>query len=207
MTGLLKLRRFLDDRPKPPDESKEVCELCGAGLAESHGHVIDVQNRRLMCTCRPCYLLFTQPGAGAGKFRSVSERYLRMPETTVNIAWEGLQIPVGIAFFLYNSSLSRMVALYPSPAGATESGLSLETWNEMIQDAPILGTLEPDVEALLVCRRRERSESWIVPVDACYELVGRIRQHWKGFEGGDEAWREINAFFAGLGERETESCV
>ena len=65
---------------------------------------------------------------------------------------------------------------------------------------------DADVEALLISRRRGRTETecWIVPVDACYELVGRIRRHWRGFEGGEEAWVEIDAFFAGLGARESE---
>jgi hypothetical protein len=44
-------------------------------------------------------------------------------------------------------------------------------------------------------------------VDACYELVGRIRRHWTGFEGGEEAWLEIDAFFAGLPAREAGEFV
>ena len=99
-----------------------------------------------------------------------------------------------------------MLAFYPSPAGATESGLPLEIWDELVTANPVLGTLEPDVEALLVRRRRRRpdTECWIVPVDACYELVGRIRRHWKGFQGGQEAWLEIEIFFAGLFTRAEE---
>jgi Family of unknown function (DUF5947) len=40
-------------------------------------------------------------------------------------------------------------------------------------------------------------------VDACYELVGRVRRLWKGFSGGDEAWSEIEAFFATVRRRGT----
>jgi hypothetical protein len=77
----------------------------------------------------------------------------------------------------------------------------------MVADNPLLATIEPDIEALLISRRRGQAQTdcWIVPVDACYELVGRIRRHWKGFEGGDEAWLAIDAFFAGLDARETEA--
>jgi hypothetical protein len=207
MTELLKLRRFLDARPEPAAKRQEVCELCGDALLARHGHVIDIPNRRLLCSCRPCYLLFTHAGAAGGKFRSVPDRYARMPESAVDGVWEGLDIPVGIAFFIHNSALSRVVGLYPSPAGATESQLPLERWNEMIETPSFPGTLEPDVEALLVYRRRGRSEAWIVPVDACYELVGRIRRSWKGFEGGEEAWREIDSFFDNLAAREAESCL
>jgi hypothetical protein len=82
--------------------------------------------------------------------------------------------------------------------------LPIETWDEMAAANPALATIEPDVEALLLARRRGRdgTESWIVPVDACYELVGRIRRHWKGFEGGEEAWQKIDGFFAALAGRE-----
>jgi hypothetical protein len=40
-------------------------------------------------------------------------------------------------------------------------------------------------------------------IDACCELVGRVRRHWKGFSGGDEAWSEIETFFATARRRET----
>jgi hypothetical protein len=206
MEHLFKLRRFLDAQP-PAKRKGQGCELCGAPFDGRHAHVIDVENRRLMCTCRSCYFLFAHSGAAGGKFRSVSERVLKLPDVAPSRSqWEALDIPVGILFLLRHSSRRRVVAFYPSPAGATESGLALETWDDMVAANPVLGTIEPDIEALLICRRRDSIESWIVPVDACYELVGRIRRHWKGFDGGAEAWREIDEFFAGLREREG-SCV
>jgi len=39
-----------------------------------------------------------------------------------------------------------------------------------------------------------------VPTDLCYELVGLVRRHWKGF-GGEDAAREIDRFFARIGAR------
>ena len=54
----------------------------------------------------------------------------------------------------------------------------------------------PDVEALLVDRRPAGGFAChLVPIDACYELVGLVRLHWKGFDGGQEAWKAIEAFF------------
>jgi len=53
-------------------------------------------------------------------------------------------------------------------------------------------------------QRRGDFESYIVPIDACYELVGRIRRRWKGFDGGEGAWNEIEAFFAEVRARSTE---
>ena len=44
------------------------------------------------------------------------------------------------------------MALYPSPAGATESLLSLEAWQEIERENPQLTDMQADVEALLVNR-------------------------------------------------------
>jgi hypothetical protein len=159
-----------------------------------------------MCACRPCYLLFTSSGAAGGRYQSIGERYVRLPELVAGSdIWEQSGIPVGVAFFLLSSSSNRALAFYPSPAGATESGLPLNIWSEIVSSHSTLRTLEPDVEALLVYRRPERSECWIVPVDACYELVGRIRRYWRGFDGGEDAKREIEAFFAALRQHEMKS--
>jgi hypothetical protein len=37
-----------------------------------------------------------------------------------------------------------------------------------------------------------------VPIDACYEFVGNLRQLWRGFDGGQEAHEFIDDFFASL---------
>jgi hypothetical protein len=57
------------------------------------------------------------------------------------------------------------------------------------------------VEALLVRRAGEGFECFLVPIDACYELVGLVRMHWKGFDGGQEAWEAIDGFFDAVRER------
>ena len=68
--------------------------------------------------------------------------------------------------------------------------------HELVETNPLLASLAPDVEALLVrdVKRQNCFECYIVPIDACYELVGRIRRRWKGFDGGEEAWKEIDSF-------------
>jgi len=38
----------------------------------------------------------------------------------------------------------------------------------------------------------------LVPIDACYRLVGLVKLHWRGFDGGSEAWTAIDAYFAEL---------
>lgn len=94
-----------------------------------------------------------------------------------------------------------MVAFYPSPAGATQSLLPLETWSEIADASSILSSIEPDVEAIMIQRSHDASRCFIVPIDAAYELVGLIRSTWKGFDGGEEAHRRIDEYFRKLEER------
>jgi Family of unknown function (DUF5947) len=195
------LQRIRQPRPRPePDAARagERCELCGEPISDEHGHLVDVQARNLLCACRGCYLLFTSEGAGGGHYRSVPDRYLAFPDFQLSPGqWDSLQIPVGVAFFFVNSALARVAAFYPGPAGATESELALDTWDEVVAANPVLATLQPDVEAFLVRAERNRggAECFIVPIDACYELVGHLRRLWRGFDGGREAHVAMAAFF------------
>jgi len=197
---LERLRGLLE--AKPQARAGERCELCGTAIPDEHRHLVSLESRSLLCVCRPCCLLFTSRGAAGGKYRPVPERCLFAPGLRlVEAQWERLQIPVNIAFFFHNSSLGRTVGFYPSPAGATESLLPLATWDEVVRANPLVQAMEPDVEALLVYKRAAGFECYVAPIDVCYELVGRIRRRWKGFHGGEEAWREIDAFFSGLRAR------
>ena len=65
-----------------------------------------------------------------------------------------------------------------------------------MHENPAIAELAADVEALLVRKVGARLECYIVPIDACYELVGVLRREWRGFQGGDEAWRAVGEFFA-----------
>ena len=129
----------------------EVCELCAEPIPAEHRHLVDLRARTLLCACRGCYLLFESEGAGGDHFRSVPDRYVAFTDFELSPAqWDSLQIPVSVAFFFLNSSLGRIAAFYPGPAGATESELPLDTWDEVVRANPQLGTMQPDVEAFLV---------------------------------------------------------
>ncbi|MGW1376334.1 DUF5947 family protein [Streptomyces sp. NPDC002446] len=191
------LRRFRAPAPTAP----ERCELCGLILAEhNHRHLVDLTRRALACACTPCALLFDRPGAG--QFRTVPDRYLTDPGHTLDdAAWDLLQIPVGVAFFLRHTDLDRLVALYPSPAGATESELDPSTWQTVLDASRLAALLRPDVEALLLRRFEGRIECYLVPVDICYELVGRMRLLWHGFDGGAQARAALADFFTKVAGR------
>ncbi|MEU9165434.1 DUF5947 family protein [Streptomyces sp. NPDC048424] len=193
------LRRFAGPRPPRP----ETCELCGVIVpGESHRHLVETEKRTLLCACTPCALLFDRPGAATGRLRAVPVRYLTDPGHRLDDgAWELLQIPVGVAFFFRNAALDRLVALYPSPAGATESELAPETWQTVLGAGRLAELLEPDVEALLLRRSEGRTECYLVPIDICYELVGRMRLLWQGFDGGAEARAALREFFAQVERR------
>lgn len=172
--------------------------MCAEFISDNHSHVVNVGSRSLMCTCRGCYLLFTNDDASLA-YRSVPERYLSFPSFTLTQSqWDSLQIPVGMAFFFHNSQLEQTVAFYPSPAGATESELPLGSWDELMLANPQLGIVVPDVEALLVRAGDTTFDCYLVPIDACYELVGHLRRLWRGFDGGADVHRQMDSFFAEL---------
>ncbi|HEY1916387.1 MAG TPA: DUF5947 family protein [Streptosporangiaceae bacterium] len=177
-----------------PDES---CEMCTAEILPSHSHVADLEKSSLLCVCRPCYLLFESRQAGGGRYRRVPDRYVFDATRPMSVAeWDELEIPVGLAFFMYSSQAGEMAGFYPSPAGSTECRLDLSAWERMAQAHPLLAAIEPDVEAVLITRSDKSSivEHFIVPIDACYELAGRMRMLWKGFDGGTEARQSIAEF-------------
>jgi hypothetical protein len=194
--------RTLAQRPEPappPAVVEEQCELCSEPVDPGHRHLLDLETRRLLCACRACSILFDSRVAGGGHFRLVPNEVRRLADFELDdVLWNGLRIPVEMAFFFHSAAAGRVVAFYPSPAGATESLLELDAWEELVARNPVLASVEPDVEALLVNRTKGARESWLVPVDRCYALVGLIRMHWRGFGGGEEVWAAVGEFFDGL---------
>jgi hypothetical protein len=196
------LRRLAQRPAKALTEQEERCELCGEPLPGSHRHLLDLGTRQLLCACRACSLLFDRRAAGGEHYRLVPDRRLRLDRFELgDLAWGQLQIPVDMAFFFHSSAAGRVMAFYPSPMGATESRLELQAWQSLASANPVLATMEPDVEALLINRAKGARRQWLVAIDDCYRLVAVIRTQWRGFTGGKEVWLGIERFFDELDMR------
>jgi hypothetical protein len=195
-SAIRSLRRFV--RPRA---AVERCEMCSIELSADHQHLIEPQTRQMICACQACAVLFSGDSETL-KYRRVPRRTRALSTFQLTDAqWDSLMIPIGMAFFFHSTAAGKVIALYPSPAGATESLLDLEAWDEIVQDNPVLKEMEKDTEALLVNRVKGEREYYIVPIDECYKLVGLIRAYWHGLSGGTEVWEEIRKFFAELNDK------
>jgi hypothetical protein len=189
------LRRFT--RPRPAVDVEE-CDFCSVPLATQHRHLLERGTRKIICTCDACALRFD---IAVGRFKLIPRDTRHLPDFRMSdVQWECFSLPIQLAFFYRDSSAHKMVALYPSPGGATESLLPISSWENVVSENSILAEMQPDVEALLVNRLNDARQYYLAPIDVCYELVGLIRLHWRGFSGGDQVWQEITQFFGRLND-------
>src|SRR3954469_15872725 len=179
-----------------PREPAEHCDFCNLVLPPGHRHLIEIATRKIICACDACAL----------RFDNVVGRWKLIPRDTrplsnfrmTDAQWDAFALPIQLAFFHYSTPAGKVLALYPSPAGATESLLPVGNWEALVSENPELAGMEQDVEALLVNRLNGAREYYLAPIDVCFELAGLIRLHWRGFSGGDKVWDELRAFFARL---------
>lgn len=197
--GLVQLGRTKSAAAAPPSTAPahEACEMCGSAIDASHDHVARVGSRDLLCVCRACRLLFAHDGATSGKYRPISDRFQGGDAYALTeLEWARLGIPVRMAFFVVDSQRRTPVGFYPSPGGVVEAAVDADAWTGIPRAPAVFAELAPDVEAWLVDGRgRDHFEGWLVPLDACYELVAYVRLHWAGFDGGEVARAHVDAFF------------
>jgi hypothetical protein len=181
-----------------PRPAQERCDLCHASIPVDHRHLLHLEERRIVCSCEACWAMHS----GDPEYRPTGTRTLWLeqfdcdPET-----WGAFQIPIGLAFFMRSSVSGGVVAFYPSPAGATESELSLEAWAALAERNPVLHDLDVDAEALVVNRLSDPHQYVIAPIDDCYALVGLIKSRWEGISGGDALQQAVPQFFAAMRAR------
>jgi hypothetical protein len=181
--------------------SSEICDFCSAVLPPRHRHLLETANRKIVCACDPCALRFEN--VTGGRFQLIPRDSRALPKFQITDAeWDNLAFPIGLVFIFLNSAKKKPAAIYPSPAGATESLLVLESWRAIVAANPELEDLKPDVEALLINRVHGARDYFVVPIDVCFELAGLVRKNWRGFSGGEKVWLEIRTFFERLRERD-----
>jgi len=179
--------------------AEEVCELCSSPLGPGHRHLVAIKERKIICACDPCAVLFDNQAQRG--YKRIGNHVRRLSDFQMSDAqWDRLMIPINLAFFFHDSLAGKVIAVYPSPAGAVESLLDLDSWNQIESENPALKEMRPDVEAALVNRVSGAREVFVVPIDVCYKLVGLIRSHWRGLSGGSEVWRQVESLFAELTE-------
>lgn len=176
------------------------CGLCGVAIPDDHRHLLAAADDTLRCACRACGLLFEKDAAANGRYQLVPRRRVRLEATGEEDLTDLLGVPVGLVFLVPQPG-GPVLAHYPSPLGITRSELPGTDWRRLLARWPVLDTMIPRVEAVLLNSVRGARERWLVPVDDCYRLVAVLRQHWKGMSGGREVWPAVGEFFAGLAGR------
>jgi Fe-S cluster biogenesis protein NfuA/nitrite reductase/ring-hydroxylating ferredoxin subunit len=181
--------------PKAQEAEHSGCELCEIGLSDDHRHLLHLDERRIVCVCETCWSL----RSGDPEYRPTGARRLWLEDFTLSDAdWAAFEIPIGLAFMMRSGVNGEIVALYPSPAGATECELDLAAWERVCAANPVLERLEPDAEALIVNRLADPPQHAIVPIDECYRLVGLVKSRWEGISGGSSIDRAVEEFFESL---------
>jgi hypothetical protein len=200
VTGLRRFLREPPSRPPPPAPARDGghCELCPLSLAPEHRHLLHLVERRILCVCETCWAV----RSGDAEFRPVGNRTVWLEHFALSDEqWAAFQIPIGLAFFMVSAETGGVVALYPSPAGATESELDLDAWERVCAANPLLRDLQPDAEALIVNRLADPPQHAIAPIDTAYRLVGLIKSSWEGISGGRATEDAVAEFFDGLRAR------
>jgi hypothetical protein len=188
------LRRVAATRPAPQTRPPptERCDLCGAEVPADHRHLLQLEERQILCACESCFAL----RSGDAELRPAGHRTLSLDGFQLpDELWAELRIPIGLAFLFRSSATGGVAAFYPSPAGATESELDLAAWAELELANPVLQTLEADAEALIVNRLSDPAQFAIAPIDRCYGLVGLVKLRWQGINGGPDLPQAIQSWF------------
>ena len=195
LAGLAARARAPRPAAKAPADRNGHCNLCPIGLGDQHRHLLHLDERRILCVCETCWSMHS----GDAEYRPAGLRTIWLHDFELSDElWAGLEIPIGLTFIMRSTGTGTIVALYPSPAGATEMELDLFSWAAMCAANPILDRLEPDAEALIINRLADPPQYVLAPIDQCYRLVGMIKSRWEGISGGRAIDSAVAEFFDDL---------
>jgi hypothetical protein len=157
-----------------PPRPVEHCDLCATEVPADHRHLLQLEERQILCTCESCFAL----RSGEPQFRPTGNRIVWLEDFELaDDVWAEFGIPIGLAFLFRSTVAGGVTAFYPSE-------LDLGAWSRLVAANPILETLEADSEALIVNRLVDPPQFALAPIDRCYALVGLVKLRWEGINGG-----------------------
>ena len=179
--------------------------MCAEPIGEEHQHVVDLESRGLMCTCRACYLLFTARATPQLRYRAVPDRYLSFPDLAFGAGqWDELRDPgrAGVLLPQLRARTGRSRSTRARPAPPSPScrwGLGPDRRRPTRAGharARRRGAAGPRARPTASGRR-------VLPgADRRLLRAGRAAADvWRGFDGGQEARAAIDAFFADVAAR------
>jgi hypothetical protein len=181
----------------------ERCELCASPVAVEHSHLVDLHKRRLVCCCDACVSLFDVPltresqEISRTRFKRVPTRWKKLGDVVMGreLAAE-LCLPVGLIFLMCASPSGKAIALFPGPIGVAEADISGDGWARVVERWSALQEMVADVEAIMLVNMHNIDEAgvYLVPIDACFNLAGRLQTSWKGLDGGIDGERALADF-------------
>ena len=147
---------------------------------EPHQHVVNLDSRALMCTCRGCYLLFTSDGAALALPRRARPLPV-VPGLPPRRRRSGtaLEIPVGAGLLLPSSVPAGPWRSTPAPPAPPSPSCRSAAWEPVVGRQPAArhaAARRRGADRAGARGRARTGEAHLVPIDACYELVGLLRQ-------------------------------
>lgn len=157
------------------------CDVCGDALPQEHVHLSIHGQRALRCACVAC-----GSAAHTGGWQRVDTHLWPVDLSIENTLWMSLGIPINLAFLLHRPGDADPVALFPSPAGLTETPLPMAGWQAVLSAGAERLQLGA-TQAILAWRLSSPHRYYVASLDVCYEIAGLLRVHWRGLAGGPAA--------------------
>ena len=110
------LRESAPVRPQAAANDWNTANCAARELRCEHPHLIELTQRKLLCACDACAMLFS--GRAGTKYKRVPRDVRLLADFHMTDAeWDGLLIPINLAFFFQNSQIARQ-RLLSQPGGS-----------------------------------------------------------------------------------------